>query len=149
MAEGVPAKSFLNSQFLSGWSQILLQDCLPPIRLLSMAMAAGKDPVFRLAILRSFPPLEECFGDKGNKPARIAPGSAAKAVPAMPFVPGHPEVVTKRCCLLIRFTQTLNEGFAVWVEEFLVALLPCRFQFGDGDVPVGSAFLEHCSQVLA
>ena len=42
--------------------------------------------------------------------------------------------------LLILFTESLGVRLAVRVEEFLAALLPCRFEFGRGDVPVRPAF---------
>ena len=43
--------------------------------------------------------------------------------------------------LLILFTESLDVRFAVRIEEFLVALLPRRFEFGRCDVPVPPAFL--------
>ena len=43
--------------------------------------------------------------------------------------------------LLILFTKSLNVGFAIRVEEVLAALLPGRFEFGCGDVPIRPTFL--------
>jgi len=51
--------------------------------------------------------------------------------------------------LLILFTESLNVGFAVRIEEFLAALLPRRFKFGRCDVPVRTAFFGNGTQVLA
>src|SRR5437868_8785255 len=51
--------------------------------------------------------------------------------------------------LLILFTESLDVGFAVRIEEFLSALLPGRFEFGRCDVPVRPAFLGNGTQVLA
>src|SRR5271165_5668293 len=51
--------------------------------------------------------------------------------------------------LLILFTECLHVRFAVRIEEFLVALLPRRFEFGRGDVPVRPAFPGNGTQVLA
>ena len=65
MPECVPAKSFFNSQFQSRWSQILLQDCLSPIRFLSTAMPAGKDPVSRLRYLDRFLHLTNALQTRG------------------------------------------------------------------------------------
>jgi hypothetical protein len=45
--------------------------------------------------------------------------------------------------LLILFTQSLDVGFAVRIEEFLTALLPRRFEFRRCDVPVRPAFLAN------
>ena len=39
------------------------------------------------------------------------------------------------------FTESLDERFAVRIEEFLAALLLRRLEFGRGDVPVRPAFL--------
>ena len=50
---------------------------------------------------------------------------------------------------LLLFCQRCGEGFTVRVEELLAALLPGGFHLGGGDVPVGTAFHEHCSEVLA
>jgi hypothetical protein len=61
----MPAKSRFNSQFASRWSQILVQNCLSPIRLLSIALPASKNPVFWLAIRRLFIPPDERFADAG------------------------------------------------------------------------------------
>src|SRR5262249_11794302 len=47
------------------------------------------------------------------------------------------------------FTESLNVGFAVGIEEFLAALLPGRFEFGRRDVPIRPAFLRYGAQVLA
>ena len=46
------------------------------------------------------------------------------------------------------FAESLGESLTVGVEEFLAALLPGRFHFRGSDVPVGTAFPEHCSEVL-
>jgi hypothetical protein len=43
--------------------------------------------------------------------------------------------------LLILLTESLHITLAVWIEEFLAALLPRRFEFGCCDVPVRPAFL--------
>jgi hypothetical protein len=51
--------------------------------------------------------------------------------------------------LLILFTESLDVGFAVGIEEFLAALLPRGFEFGGSDVPVRPAFLDDGAQVLA
>src|ERR1700683_3392224 len=50
--------------------------------------------------------------------------------------------------VLILITDRLGVRFSVRVEKFLSALLPCRLEFGRGDVPVRSAFLRHSAQVL-
>ena len=42
--------------------------------------------------------------------------------------------------LLILFTESLNVGFAIRVEEFLAALLPRDFEFGCSDVPIRPTF---------
>src|SRR6516225_932543 len=47
------------------------------------------------------------------------------------------------------FAESLGESLTVGVEEFLAALLPDLFHFGGSDVPVGTAFLEHRTKVLA
>jgi len=72
--ECVPPKSCFNSQFPNRWSQMLLQNCLPPIRLHSMAMPACKNPVVRLLILGLFFPLDECFADPGDGPVHASEG---------------------------------------------------------------------------
>jgi hypothetical protein len=46
---------------------------------------------------------------------------------------------------LVLLTESLDVGFAVRIEEFLVTLLPCRFEFGRCDVPVRPASLEYCT----
>jgi len=51
--------------------------------------------------------------------------------------------------LLILFTKSLDVRFAIRIEEFLAALLPCRFEFGRGDVPVRPTFFANITQVLA
>src|SRR6266849_719783 len=51
--------------------------------------------------------------------------------------------------LLILFTKGLDVRFAVWIEEFLAALLPRRFEFRRCDVPVRPAFFGNDTQVLA
>jgi hypothetical protein len=51
--------------------------------------------------------------------------------------------------ILILFAQGLGKCFAVGIEEVLAALLPGRFHFGRGDVPVCSAFLCDGAEVLA
>jgi hypothetical protein len=51
--------------------------------------------------------------------------------------------------LLILFTESLDVGLAVRIEEFLAALLPRRFEFWLCDVPVRPAFLGNGTQVLA
>jgi len=43
--------------------------------------------------------------------------------------------------ILILFTESLDVCPAVRIEEFLVALLPRRFEFGRCDVPVRPALL--------
>jgi hypothetical protein len=43
---------------------------------------------------------------------------------------------------LAQLTEGLDVRLAVWIEQFLAALLPCRFEFGRCDVPVRPAFLE-------
>src|SRR5438067_10756449 len=60
----MPTKLRFNSKFPSSRSQILVQNCLSPIRLLSKAMPARKNPVFWLAISGLFFPLDERFADK-------------------------------------------------------------------------------------
>jgi hypothetical protein len=50
---------------------------------------------------------------------------------------------------LILFTESLNIGFALWVKDILVALLPSSLKFRRCDVPVRSAFLADSPQVLA
>ena len=42
--------------------------------------------------------------------------------------------------LLALFAESLSLGLAVWIEQFLAALLPGRFKFRRCDVPVRSAF---------
>src|SRR6266550_9523946 len=51
--------------------------------------------------------------------------------------------------LLVLFTESLDVRLAVRIEEFLAALLPRRFEFGRCDVPVGPAFLDNGTQILA
>src|SRR5882724_744341 len=51
--------------------------------------------------------------------------------------------------LLIPLIDSLGVRFAVGIEEFLAALLPCRFHLGRCDVPVGPAFPGNRTQVLA
>src|SRR5580698_3014135 len=51
--------------------------------------------------------------------------------------------------ILVLLPQSLNDLFAVGIEEFLSALLPCRLHLRRGDVPIGAAFLEDYAQVLA
>ena len=50
---------------------------------------------------------------------------------------------------LVLFTESLDVRFAVWIEQFLAALLPRCFEFGRGDVPVRPALLDNGTQVLA
>jgi hypothetical protein len=50
---------------------------------------------------------------------------------------------------LILFTESLDVGLAVRIEEFLTALLPRRLEFGRRDVPVRSASPGDGPQVLA
>ena len=50
--------------------------------------------------------------------------------------------------LLILFAESLSVRLAVRVEEFLAALLPCRFELGRRDVPVRPAFPGNDPQVL-
>ena len=50
---------------------------------------------------------------------------------------------------LILFTESLDVGFAVRVEELLAALLPRSSEFGRSDVPIRPAFLGNGAQVLA
>ena len=51
--------------------------------------------------------------------------------------------------LLVLFTESLDVGFAVRIEEVLAALLPRRLEFGRCDVPVWPAFLGNGTKVLA
>src|SRR2546427_11682583 len=51
--------------------------------------------------------------------------------------------------ILILFTEGLDVRLAVRIEEFLAPLLASRFEFGRRYVPVGPAFLEDRTQVLA
>src|SRR6266699_4342604 len=51
--------------------------------------------------------------------------------------------------LLVLFTESLDVRLAVRIEEFLAALLPRRLEVGRCDVPVGPAFLDNGTQVLA
>ena len=51
--------------------------------------------------------------------------------------------------LLVLFTESLGVRFAVRIEEFLAALLPCCFEFGRGDVPVRPAFSIVVAGVVA
>ena len=51
--------------------------------------------------------------------------------------------------ILVLFAQGLDECFAVGIEEVLAALLPGRFHFGRGDVPVGPVFLGDGAEILA
>jgi hypothetical protein len=50
---------------------------------------------------------------------------------------------------LILFTESLGVRSAVWIEQFLAALLPRRFEFGRRDIPDRPAFLRSGTQVLA
>jgi hypothetical protein len=50
--------------------------------------------------------------------------------------------------LLILFTESLEVRFVVRIEEFLAALLPCRFEFGRCNVPVRPASLGNGTQLL-
>ena len=50
---------------------------------------------------------------------------------------------------LVLFSQSLDVGFSVGIEELFAALLPGCFEFWRGDVPVGAAFLADRTQVLA
>src|SRR6266568_8003818 len=59
MPKCVPPESCFNSEFPSCWSQILVQNCLSPIRLHPVAMMACKNPVFWLAISGLFFPLDQ------------------------------------------------------------------------------------------
>jgi len=59
----------------------------------------------------------------------------------------HP--VVRGVYTLVLFPDSLGVGLAVGIKAFLAALSPCRFQLGCGDVPVGSAFLGHGTQVLS
>ncbi len=50
---------------------------------------------------------------------------------------------------LILFSESLDVGFAVRVEEFLAALLPRCLEFGRSDVPVRPAFPGDGTEILA
>ena len=65
MPERVPTKLCLNSEFASRWSQVFVQNRLSPVRLLSMAMPARKNPIFWLAIKGLFFPPDERFAHQG------------------------------------------------------------------------------------
>ena len=65
MPESVPPKALLDSKFSGRGPQIFVQNCLPPIRLFSIAMPTRENPVFRLTIRGLFFPLGECFADSG------------------------------------------------------------------------------------
>jgi hypothetical protein len=54
-----------------------------------------------------------------------------------------------RLRLLILFTEGLDVGFAVWIEEVFAALLPGGFEFGPSDVPIGAALFGDGAEVLA
>jgi hypothetical protein len=49
----------------------------------------------------------------------------------------------------ILFAESLNERFAVRIEQFLATLLPRRSEFRSRDVPVWPALLKNRAQVLA
>ena len=51
--------------------------------------------------------------------------------------------------ILALFAESLSKGLAVWIEQLLAALLPGRFEFGRGDVPVRPAFAADGTQVLS
>src|SRR4051794_7329597 len=65
MPESVPTKLRFNSQFASRWSQVFVQNRLSPVRLLSMAMPARKNPIFWLAIKGLFFPPDERLAHQG------------------------------------------------------------------------------------
>src|ERR1700690_631834 len=49
--------------------------------------------------------------------------------------------------LLLR--KYLRVALAVWIEAIFFAALPRGLQLGTSDVPIGAAFLQHRSQILA
>ena len=54
-------------------------------------------------------------------------------------------LLTNYVSVLILFTDSLRVRFAIWVEEFLAALLPGGLRFRHCDVPIGPAFLDNCT----
>jgi hypothetical protein len=50
---------------------------------------------------------------------------------------------------LILFAEGLGVCLAVRIEEFFAALLPRRFEFRRGDVPVRPAFPENGAKILS
>src|ERR1700688_610565 len=66
------------------------------------------------------------------------------------LIPARPTEATRvRRPLLILFTEGLEVGFAVGVEEVFAALLPGGFEFGRSDVPIRAAFFGDGAEVLA
>jgi hypothetical protein len=57
MSKRVPAKTFLDTELLCGWSDDLTHDCLSPIWLPSSMVLACEDPVIGLSIGAALPPL--------------------------------------------------------------------------------------------
>jgi hypothetical protein len=42
----------------------------------------------------------------------------------------------------------LTVGLAIGIKEIMFTPFPSGFQFGPGDIPIGTAFLQHSAQVL-
>ena len=63
--EDVPSQSAFQFPASKPLAANISARLLVPIRFLSTAMPAGKDPIFRLAVLRTLPPLDRRLGDEG------------------------------------------------------------------------------------
>src|SRR5271154_2036885 len=71
-------------------------------------------------------------------------------VPGTKAVMRNPDKLgDRRSVFLILFPKSLDVRLAVWIEEFLAALLPRRFEFRRCDIPVRPAFFGNGAQVLA
>src|SRR5437660_12611818 len=56
--------------------------------------------------------------------------------------------VAKRLSKSSTVPKHLREGLVIGIKAIMFALFPSGFQFGPGDVPVRTAFLQHSTQVL-
>ena len=113
------------------------------------ASASGSTKRFRATAPRS--PLAPAYSGTRPRPSAdrgFRHGGYASQLATAEFRTG-PNQAARLEPALILFTESLGVSFAVRVEEFLAALLPRRFEFGRGDVPVRPALLGNGAQVLA